>query len=399
MENINELFWDFKRCNRCILPETFPGIEFDERGVCNYCNNSEPMRVFGEEKLVEILAKYQNVGHEYDCVVPVSGGRDSSFVLHQIVKKHDQRALALTVDSGFLTEEGVRNIETMVNKLGVDHVWLRGSRERIQESRGNVRDKFHAWLNKPSINTIVPTLNAGDKTLNLRMYKYAKKHNIPLLLGGNNIGNSNFEQEHWKTGYLGVFPDDRGNYSRYDKVRLSCLFAHEYFSNSKNLKYSIFKEYFDGARVYFFESLFKPSGVNSLGFYDYIYWNESEILRTISQDLDWKGASDDTTTTWRIDDWAYPLINYLYLNLVGFTEHVELYSKMIREEQIPRGEGLRRCLSDQRPRFEKIMIMFDELGVTKDDVDAVLSDYRVPLLTSIVGSDIYCWGSGVRCEY
>lgn len=399
MENINELFWDFKRCNRCILPETFPGINFDEQGVCNYCNNSEPMRVFGEEKLAETLSRYRNMGHEYDCIVPISGGRDSTFVLHQIVKKYDQRALALTVDSGSLTEEGIRNIKTMVNILGVDHVWLRSSAEKIRNSKRNVRDKFHAWLKKPSINTIVPTLNAGDKTLNLRMYRYAKEHDIPLLLGGNNIGNSNFEQENWKTGYLGIFPDDRGNYSRYNKIRLLYLFAYEYFSNPGNLKYSIFMEYLNGVRVYFFDSLFKPSNIDSLGFYDFIYWNESEILRTITQELDWRGASDDTTTTWRIDDWAYPLINYLYLNLVGFTEHVELYSRMIREEQISREDGLKRCLSDQKPRLGKLMTMFDELGVTKDEVDAVLSDYRRSLLTSIIGSDFYRRGSGIRCGY
>lgn len=51
-----------RRCNRCILPETFPGIEFDEYGVCNYCRTYEPVKVFGEEKLKERLEEYRNKG-------------------------------------------------------------------------------------------------------------------------------------------------------------------------------------------------------------------------------------------------------------------------------------------------------------------------------------------------
>ena len=380
MENEEEYFRNMKRCMRCILPETFPGIEFNENGVCNYCLNYEPVKVFGEKELEKVLSKYRNKGEKYDCIVPISGGRDSAFVLHQIVKKYRMRVLALTVDSGALLPEGYRNIKRVTEVLNVDHVWVKDEKQ-IKTAQQNTKIKFHGWLKKPSINTIVPTLNAGDKMMNLRMYKYAKENNISLVMGGNNIGNSSFEQEHWKTGFLGVFPDNRGMYSTYDKIKLTLLLGFEYLRNPSNLHIPILKEYIGGASVYFFESILKPKGVDSLGFYDYIYWNEKEILATITKELDWKGAPD-ATTTWRIDDAAYPLINYLYYNLVGFTEHDEMYSKMICEGQISREEALQRCLADHESRWihgSRLLGFLEELEVSKEEVDEVLEGYRKKL--------------------
>jgi hypothetical protein len=378
---VAESFVNMRRCTKCILPETFPGIEFDENGICNYCLNYEPVKVYGEEAFEKVLDEYRNKGKEYDCLVPISGGRDSSFVLNQIVRKYKMRVLALTVDSGAITPEGYRNIEKIMQVLNVGHVWIKDE-NHIGTAKRNLKIKFHAWLKKPSIHTIVPVLNAGDKTMNLRIFNYAKENGIPLVLGGNNIGNSSFEQEHFKTGFLGVFPDERGMYSTYNKIKLSFLLGLEYLKNHHNFHWSVLKEYMEGMYVYFFESLWKPKGVTPLGFYDYIYWNEKEVVTTIRQELDWKGASD-TTATWRVDDSTYPLIDYLYLRLVGFTEYDEHYSKLVREEQLSRGEALKRCFSHNAPRIPSLMKTLEELEVTKEQVDGTLEKYRVKLLRNL----------------
>ena len=368
------------RCTRCVLPGTFPGISFDTEGVCNYCRDYRKVKVEGEAALVELLSKYKGKGRKYDCIVPISGGRDSAYTLHQMVKKYGMRALALTVDSGAIMPEGYRNIDRIVKALEVDHVWLKDD-EHIKLAQRNTRIKFHAWMRKPSINTIVPVLNAGDKTMNLRMYSYAHEHGIPLVIGGNNVGNSSFEQEHFKTGFMGVFPDERGRYSSLDKIRLSLLFAWEFLGNTHNWYWSVFKEYASGAFVYFFESLQKPSDVTPLGFYDYIYWDEKEIVSTIRDELGWMGASD-TKATWRVDDAAYPLIDYLYYILVGFNEFDEHYSKLIREGQLTRKEALARLETD-RLRIPSMKASLKDLGVDEGDLDKVLIEYRSRLLKKI----------------
>jgi len=127
----------------------------------------------------------------------------------------------------------------------------------------------------------------------------------------------------------------------------------------------------------------KPRDVETLGFYDYVYWNEKEVVSTIFNELGWSGASD-TTATWRIDDYAYPLIDYMYLQLVGFNEFDEHYSKLIREGQISRDEALEKCMSDHAPRIPSLFRIFEELDVTKEQVDEVLEKYRVKLLGKII---------------
>ena len=165
-----EYFKNMSRCRKCILPETFPGIKFNQEKICNYCKDWEPIKVFGEEQLKNKLLPYQDKGDKYDALVPISGGRDSSYVLSNIVKKYKMRTLALTVDGGFITEEGYRNINIVTTKLGVDHVWIRDEKENTIAKK-NCKIKFHGWLKKPSINTIVPVLNSGDKTMNLKNNK------------------------------------------------------------------------------------------------------------------------------------------------------------------------------------------------------------------------------------
>ncbi len=381
---------NLKRCVKCILPETFPGIKYDEHGVCNYCNEHRPVEVLGEDKLEAKLAKIRNKGAKYDVIVPISGGRDSSFVLHQMVKKYKMRVLALTVDSGFILPEGLGNIKTVTKALNVPHVWLRDEK-KIKTAQQNCVIKFQGWLKKPSINTIVPVLNAGDKTMNLRMARYAKRNHIPLVMGGNYVGNCSFEEEHWKRGFMGVFPNDRGTFTTSAKMKLVFqLFLKEYLANPYNLKWAIFKEYFTGGLVYFFEKLFRPKDVEFLGFWDYIYWKEKEVESTVITQLGWKGALDHTTT-WRIDDSAYPLLNYLYLKLVGFTEHDEMYSKMIRENQLTREEGLKRCLADHNSPWingARLEASLKELGATRQQVDKALEMYRKKLLPKILNRQV-----------
>ncbi|NQT72524.1 MAG: hypothetical protein HQ553_07105 [Chloroflexi bacterium] len=372
-------------CTKCILPATFPGIEYDHDGICNYCHDHEPMKVRGEEKLMSVLDKYKNKGDKYDCIVPISGGRDSSFVLHQMVRKYQMRVLALTVDSGFILPEGFRNIQNATEALGVPHVWLRDEKA-IATAKKNTVLKFQGWLRNPSIHTIVPVLNSGDKTMNLRMLRHAKQNNIPVVMGGNFIGNCSFEQEHWKRGYLGVYADDRGAFSTRDKTKLVFLFGMEYLKNPSNFKYPIFREYVTGGSVYFFERLFRPNGVDSLGFYDYIYWKEDEVLSTVRNELGWEGAADHTTT-WRIDDSAYPLINYIYFRLVGFTEHDEMYSKMIRENVLTREEALQRVSRDHQSEWihgARLRDSLEELGVTKEQLDKALDAYKEILYRTVL---------------
>ena len=79
---------NLKRCTKCILPETMPFIIFDEEGVCNYCHNYQMKNIAKpKEELFKLVESYRKKGDIFDCIVPFSGGRDSSYGLHLIVNE------------------------------------------------------------------------------------------------------------------------------------------------------------------------------------------------------------------------------------------------------------------------------------------------------------------------
>lgn len=75
------------RCTKCILPDTFPGIHFNDDSVCNYCLEFRSVQKgIGKAKLLQLLSSHPKRG-KYDCVVPISGGKDSTFILYYVVKE------------------------------------------------------------------------------------------------------------------------------------------------------------------------------------------------------------------------------------------------------------------------------------------------------------------------
>jgi len=120
-----------KRCIRCVMPETWAGITFDEEGVCSICREAEKeVEIDWAERqrwLKEILQKYKEYatsrGSKYDCIVGFSGGKDTSYTLWAAVKKYGMRPLVITFDHGFpLSPAGEWNLMEVPKKLDCDHL-------------------------------------------------------------------------------------------------------------------------------------------------------------------------------------------------------------------------------------------------------------------------------------
>lgn len=114
-----------KFCTNCIMPDTKPDLSFDENGVCNACNNynnrTEVDWDSRKEELKTILAKYKNKsGSNWDCIVPVSGGKDSTYQVIKILQM-GLNPLCVTATTCDLAEIGRKNIEHL-KELGVDYM-------------------------------------------------------------------------------------------------------------------------------------------------------------------------------------------------------------------------------------------------------------------------------------
>jgi glucosamine--fructose-6-phosphate aminotransferase (isomerizing) len=94
-----------RRCSRCILPTTCPGITFTEQGICNRCLAYRRKVPRGEEALGRLIQACQNDSKEYDCIVAVSGRRDSAFAAYYAAKVLGPRALLYPFDNGFLPDQ------------------------------------------------------------------------------------------------------------------------------------------------------------------------------------------------------------------------------------------------------------------------------------------------------
>lgn len=113
-----------KHCNACNLPETYETLEFDAKGTCNICRQKE----FKDEvvdwserkrKLDELVETFRGK-YDYDCLVPFSGGKDSTFTLNYLVKEYKIKPLVVQFNHGFMRQGLLQNNERTFRKLGVD---------------------------------------------------------------------------------------------------------------------------------------------------------------------------------------------------------------------------------------------------------------------------------------
>lgn len=113
-----------KRCANCLLPETYETIEFDESCVCNICRQKEfkDQHIVWEARkhqLIELIEEYRGK-YDYDCIIPFSGGKDSTFTLHYLVKNFNIKPLVIQFNHSFMRENLTKNNESTFKKLGVD---------------------------------------------------------------------------------------------------------------------------------------------------------------------------------------------------------------------------------------------------------------------------------------
>jgi glutamine---fructose-6-phosphate transaminase (isomerizing) len=332
-----------KRCTKCILPETFPFVGFDEHGVCAYCRQWRPIQPKGREALLEAVDQYRSKDGSPDVIVAFSGGRDSSYGLHYVKKELGMNPIAFTYDWGMVTDLARRNCARVCGKLGIEHI-IRSA--DITAKRRYVRKNIEAWLKKPELG-MVTLFMAGDKEFYAHARQLRKETGIKLVIfcTGNLI-----EEARYKVGFMGVPQDDDNmvlpNMSVRNKAAMLWYFAKNYAKNPSYVNESML----DTANAFWQTFVVKD---DFLYLYHYLPWYEDEIVGTIRREYDWEVASD-TTTTWRIGDGTAAFYNYIYLTMAGFTEDESMLANMVREGHLTREEALRRAAEYSKPRWDSL---------------------------------------------
>lgn len=346
-----------RRCTKCILPETTPFISFDNKGVCNYCNEHTKIKHKGVNALEKIIKNYRSVDKKVDCIIAFSGGRDSSYGLHYLVKVLKMHPVAVTFDWGMLSDIGRRNQSRMLAKLGVEHIVVSAD---IKKTREDIKMNLLAWLKRPKLG-MIPLLMQGDKTTEYFIDKIKKELGVKLVFfcRGNEL-----EKEEFKSGYCGVKNADPGgvihNYYWLDKLKLLTYYAKEFLLNPAYLNRSLWSSFMGYLVTFVIRH-------DYIYLWHYIPWDENKIIKTLRQKYDWEG-DNETGLTWRIDDGSPAFYNYVYCQIQGFTENDSFRSRQIREGIITRNEAIKLVMMENRPRYQSLKWYFDSIGVDGDKV-------------------------------
>ncbi len=357
-----------KRCTRCILPATMPFIKFDKLGVCNYCinykprNNSKPVA-----EIFQLLEKYRKVTGP-DCIVPFSGGRDSCYALHLIIKELKLKPITYTYDWGMVTDLGRRNISRMCSQLKVENIIVA---DDISLKRRNIAKNLSAWLNNPNLG-MISILTAGDKHFFRHIETVKQQTGISLNLWGINP----LEITHFKAGFLGVPPDFEEDHVyasgaikqiRYQWLRLKAMAQSPGYFNSS---------LWDTLSGEYYRSFNKKTDYYHI--FDYWRWDEEVIDSTLINQYDWEIAPD-TNTTWRIGDGTAAFYNYVYYTVAGFTEHDTFRSNQIREGDLSRDEALRLVDDENLPRYPNLKWYLDAVNIDFSNTIKIINSIKKSL--------------------
>lgn len=180
-------------CAKGVWDETIPGISFDEEGVSNFCRLQEKMMADyprgqqGQTDWDKLLTEMKAAGktRRYDCVIGVSGGVDSSYLLH-LASQYGLRPLAVNLDNGFNSEIAVQNIYKVTSKLGIDLETYVVDYEEIKDLLRAYMKAGMPWIDTPT-----------DLAIKAAMYKVARAEGIRYILRGNDFRSEGKQPKEW----------------------------------------------------------------------------------------------------------------------------------------------------------------------------------------------------------
>ena len=313
-----------KRCVRCLMPGTVPGLTFDERGICSHCASYVVPEAFGEKALREIADSVRGKGQSYDCMVPLSGGRDSTYTLYLAKKVYGLNPLAVNADNEFRNPQAVVNMERACKTLGADFVSVRSQRDISHKFvQANVRAGIPLGL-PTLVGAFCRQCSYGYKSVS---YIEASRRKIPLILWGTSAAEST-EQ----TRELSVEGIRR---SRYLKLVDPNLYRTEYYALLQRMEFHV-----PGNPLFSRKKpILKDPAVREISIFDYIPWDRRQIKEVITTQLGWQKPPDHVTS-WRTDCELHEIVNYMWVKLVGCSMDCMGFCNMIVSGQMERSVAL-----------------------------------------------------------
>jgi hypothetical protein len=318
-----------KRCTRCVLPETTPNITFDREGICNFCRDHQPLAPRDDRGLWELFEKYPGEG-DYDCVLGLSGGRDSSYALYLLTQVYKKRVLAVHYRSPLSHEQGTINAQRMADAFNTKLVIITDKDDLHRKTFAN---NVQAYFKKPSP-AMVSMMCVACKIKWVDIYRIAKENQVKLIVAASNP----YEGTDFKLGFQGIKPGDKHIYRKRLVTGVKEVARNPRYINGDTLRTTLMAFAYLDSKSPVLKYLYPHQ--KKIDIFYYTDWDEKTVIDTISR-YGWSKPGQ-ASTTWRFDCVVGRVKDYIYYSNYGFTEKDDLYSKLIRDNKMSRGEAMSR---------------------------------------------------------
>ncbi len=333
----------YQICTRCVSDTSLPGIRFDRDGVCQYCHAHDelekryPLGEEGQRRLDKIVAKIKRAGKNkpYDCIVGVSGGRDSTYSLYRAVEV-GLRPLAVHFDNGWDIELAVRNIKNSCTKLNVDLYTHVADWEEF-------KDLQIAFLKASVPEAEIPT----DVAIHGALHQAAVREGVKYIIIGHSFRTEGIAPIEW------TYMD--GKYIRSIRRR---------FGTKKQKTVPNFT-----IGQYFYYNFIKR--IRAIPILNYGRYRHSEVMKLLEDELDWQyygGHHHESSYTHFVQTALFgPKFNI-------DKRRLEL-SALIRSGQRTRQEALEELQSESYEADEELVeYVLNKLGLSRDQWERILND-------------------------
>jgi N-acetyl sugar amidotransferase len=346
----------YKICSKTVMDTTDPDIYFDEQGISNHyysyysrVKNRIEQGVDSKIKLDGLIDQIKRVGKdkEYDCIVGVSGGTDSTYVAYKCIEL-GLRPLAVHFDNGWNSELAVSNIEKTLKKLEIPLLtyvidWQEFSDLQV------------SFLKSSTPDLEIPT----DHAIFALLYEIAAKHNIKYIMNGMNFRTESIMPSAWSYGHID-WKYIKSMHRKFAKTRLS---AYPHFSFTKLLYYSFIKK------------------IKFVSILNYMHFNKEEAQKFLADKLEWRdygGKHHESVYTRIIQTYILPK----KFNIDKRRAHL---SNLILSGQITREEALKQleepsynidnCQDDIDYLTKKLRLTIDEFNKMMESPNKTFKDY------------------------
>jgi len=260
----SHLFTSLRYCTRCGMPSTEPQAKYDEMGVCVSCISSEQkMHIDWQKKdqqLRAIFDRYRGKHPDYDCIVPISGGKDSAYQLYLLTEVYGMKPLACTFSHNWYSETGRRNLDWCLETFDVDHVLFTPRRSVVNRCA------------RRSLEMIGDSCWHCHSGIGAYPLQVAAQYGIQLLIWGE----SSAEQSAW-ADYENIIEFDRDYFTKVSAFYYPEEFACDYLSVRDLAPFKLPSH----------EEMTKK-GIVGIHIGNYIFWDEERQTEFLRERYGWK---------------------------------------------------------------------------------------------------------------